>query len=69
MATVQVLNQEDAITHALTAYIGANGHADPRMLAKVAIGALDIYAGKVSGALSSAASVGAVAAKTTGNQR
>lgn len=69
MATVQVNNQEDALTAAFEAYIRANGHADPRMLAKVAIGALDIYAGKVSGALSSAASVGAVAVKTTGNQR
>lgn len=67
MATVN--NQEDAITAALSAYIRANGTTDPRMLAKVAIGALDVYAGKVAGALGDANSVGAVAAKTVGNQR
>jgi hypothetical protein len=62
-------NQEDALTAAFTAWLPTAGTPDPRMLAKVAIGALDIYAGKVSGALASPTSVAAVAVKTLGNQR
>lgn len=69
MTTVPLNSEEDAITAALAAYIRASGAADPRALAKVAIAAVDIYNGKVTGAVDNATSIGAVAAKTLGNHR
>jgi hypothetical protein len=69
MSVIVVNNEEDALTAALAAYVRAYGVTNPRMLARVAIGAFDIYHGNATGALDTASSLYTAAAKTIGSQR